>query len=223
MTYRSLTRCAAAFAAALVLGGFAIPSLAEAKAPGGKHCYGGVCHWVMTLSETASQIGKVRHLKASHYDSCKSDRHNPCGLTSSGEEFRPWEANNAASAIHPDGTVLLVRNPSGGKAAVVRVNNYGPFRGNRKIDVSKATAQKLGFASRGVADLEVQVLYAPTKSETKYKAYRRYASVAGYIGKTSSIGAAADQYWSKKPTKSRTAGATQSKNVPSAASGRTAR
>src|SRR5262245_50612214 len=109
---------------------------ADAKSPGGSFCYGGVCHRVMTLAETEAQIGKVVRLNASHYDGCEQDRHNACGLTSSGEVFRPNEANNAASSVHPDGTVLLLRNPAGGLTAVVRINNFGPFRGNRRIDVS---------------------------------------------------------------------------------------
>ena len=48
---------------------------------------------------------------------CRRDRFNPCGLTASGEAFRPNDADNAASPIYPEGTVLLVRNPSNGEAA----------------------------------------------------------------------------------------------------------
>ena len=109
---------------------------AAAKAPGQQHCYGGICHRVMTLSQTAGAIGKVRRIAASHYDDCSRDRFNPCGLTSSGEVFRPHEANNTASSIHPDGTILMLRHPGTKQAVVVRVNNFGPFKSNRLLDVS---------------------------------------------------------------------------------------
>lgn len=173
---------------------FAIASLitftalpAAAKAPGQRHCYGGVCHRVMSLGETASQIGKVRRIAVSHYDDCRRDRFNPCGLTSSGEVFRPHEANNTASSIHPDGTILLLRHPVTRQAAVVRVNNFGPFKGNRLLDVSYATAERLGFKSSGIASLDVIVAYAPTAKETRYSRRRRYEPVPGFLGRSDSI------------------------------------
>jgi len=172
----------------------AVPTAADAKSPGGRHCASGVCHRVMTLAETRSQVGKHVRLKASHYDDCKRDRFNPCGLTSSGEVFRAHAADNAASAIHPDGTILVLRNPATKLAAVVRVNNFGPFRGDRKLDVSRATAERLGFSRRGVASLEVMVAYAPTAAEARYARKRRYAAVPGFIGSAASLGSAHQRY-----------------------------
>lgn len=167
---------------------------AEAKRPGGKHCYGGACHRVLTLDETQAMVGKLRRLKASHYDNCRRDRFNPCGLTSSGEPFRANAPDNTASAIHPDGTVLLLRNPSNQLSAVVRVNNFGPFRGNRQLDVSRATADRLGFAKQGVAALEVLVVQAPTPEEARYQRNRRYEPVPGFIGRADSIDSAFQRY-----------------------------
>ncbi len=193
ITHRAGSK-AAAFAMAGLLALFTIPTEAEAKKPGGRHCYGGTCHRVMTLRETEGLVGKLRRLKASHYDDCRRDRFNPCGLTSSGEAFRAHAPDNTASAIHPDGTILLLRNPSTRRSAVVRVNNFGPFRSDRKLDVSRATAERLGFAARGVAVLEVLVVQAPTTEETRYKRNRRYAPVPGYIGQTDSIDSAFIRY-----------------------------
>jgi rare lipoprotein A len=176
---------------ALALAALALVSLAatgaSAKVPGGRHCHNGICHRVMTLSETAAQMGKVARIVASHYDDCSRDRFNPCGLTSSGEAFRPSAADNTASSIHPDGTILVVRNPATRLAAVVRVNNFGPFKGNRRLDLSRAAAEKLGFAGSGVAALDVMVVHAPSHAEATYQGHRRYAPVAGFIGRTQSI------------------------------------
>lgn len=184
--------------AALALGAAVLLTVgtsgADAKAPGQRHCYGGVCHRVMSLNETSQAIGKTRRIAASHYDDCSRDRYNPCGLTSSGEVFRPNAPDNTASSIHPDGTVLLVRNPATKLAAVVRVNNFGPFKGNRQLDVSRATAERLGFAGRGVASLEVMIVQAPTTAETRYQRKRRYDPVPGFLGRAETVETAFLQY-----------------------------
>lgn len=165
-------------------------SAAEAKIPGQTHCYRGICHKVLTLAETEGLVGHIETALSSYYDDCKIDRHNTCDLTSSGEVFRPGAADNAASPIYPDGTVLLVRHPKNGKAAVVRVNSAGPYFRKRTLDVSRGTAEVLGFKARGLARLEVKVLYAPTASETRYKKHRHYDAVPGYIGAFASLDAA---------------------------------
>ncbi|MEZ5819028.1 MAG: septal ring lytic transglycosylase RlpA family protein [Hyphomicrobiaceae bacterium] len=179
---------------AATLAMLALPHPAEAKRPGKRHCFGGVCHRVMTLAETEREIGKPARMTASYYDDCHRDRFNPCGLTSSGETFRPHLPDNAASAIHPDGTILVVRNPATGLAAVVRVNNFGPFHADRKIDVSRATAERLGFSRVGIASLEVMVAYAPSHREARYERRRRYDPVPGFIGSAPSIATAYDRY-----------------------------
>ncbi len=164
---------------------------AEAKTPGKTYCYKGTCHQVKTLSETEALIGRDETLSSSYYDDCKFDRFNPCGLTSSGEKFRPNDADNAASPIYPDGTVVLLWNEKNGQAAIVRINNAGPYWGKRKIDVSRATAEKLGFKKRGVAKLAVRVISAPTKTEARYKKNRRYDAVPGALGTFASLDSAA--------------------------------
>lgn len=164
-----------------------MPQAAEAKTPGKTYCFNGICHRVKTLQETAALVGKDQKFKTSFYDDCKRDRFNPCGLTSSGEVFHPRDADNAASPIYPNGTILLLRNPDTGLSAIVRVNNAGPYWGDRKLDVSRGTAEKLGFKRRGVARLEARIISAPTKSEARYKKNRRYEPVPGPIGRFASI------------------------------------
>ena len=163
---------------------------AEAKTPGHSYCFNGVCHDVFSIAETADLVGQDTEFSTSFYDDCSRDRFNPCGLTSSGEVFHADTPDNAASPIYPDGTVLMVRNGANGRTAVLRVNNAGPYHGNRKLDVSRATAEELGFKKRGVAKLQVRVLSAPTKAEARYKKNRHYDEVAGFIGKFASLDAA---------------------------------
>ena len=162
-------------------------STAFAKTPGSTYCFYGKCHRVKTIAETQALVGKEVSLYSSHYDSCHRDRYNPCGLTSSGEPFFADRADNAASPIYPDGTKLLVWSPISKQAAVIRINNAGPYWGNRKLDVSRALARKMGFEHRGVAKLQVRILSAPTRAEARYKRNRRYAKVKGPIGKFDSM------------------------------------
>ncbi|MGI9410619.1 MAG: RlpA-like double-psi beta-barrel domain-containing protein, partial [Hyphomicrobiaceae bacterium] len=189
------TAISAIFLASMLLvlgaGGAVVSSSgAAAKTPGKTYCFKGTCHRVKTITETRRDIGKVRVVYASHYDHCSRDRFNPCGLTSSGERFRPNAADNAASPIYPDGTRLLVWNPRNGRTVVVRINNAGPYKGRRKLDLSRGAAEKLGFRRRGVARLHVKVLSAPTRSEARYRRHRRYAPVPGFVGAFRSIDAA---------------------------------
>lgn len=68
--------------------------------------------------------------------------------TSSGERYNM----NALSAAHktlPIPSYARVTNMQNGKSVIVRVNDRGPFHGNRVIDVSKAAAQQLGFINQG--------------------------------------------------------------------------
>jgi rare lipoprotein A len=173
---------APALGAALLVG-----SAVEAKTPGKSYCFYGKCHRVKTIAETTALIGKDETVSASHYDSCKRDRYNPCGLTSSGEQFHHDRPDNAASPIYPDGTTLLVWAPDTGASVVMRVNNAGPYWGNRKLDVSIKAAEVLGFKGQGVATLKVRVISAPTKEEATYKRNRSYPAVPGYIGQFASL------------------------------------
>ncbi len=64
----------------------------------------------------------------------------------------------------------------------MRVTSTGPYRGDRTLDVSRATAQHLGFLKQGVAQLEVVVLKSPEEHEARYKKLRAYTPVPGFIG-----------------------------------------
>ncbi|MEQ1711583.1 MAG: septal ring lytic transglycosylase RlpA family protein [Hyphomicrobium sp.] len=185
-------RVAAALGAVLCAAAamMALTEAVAAKTPGRTHCFLGHCHRVLTLAETRLRLGRTETLRASFYDNCARDRFNPCQLTSSGEEFRPGEPDNAASPIYPDGTMLLLFYPETGVAAVVRVNNAGPYHSSRLIDVSAATASALGFRAKGVADIEVRVIAVPRADEAMYQRRRRYWPVHGPIGMHASIAAA---------------------------------
>jgi peptidoglycan lytic transglycosylase len=169
-------------AAATLIVGVAIAPTADAKSPGTRYCFHGYCYRVGTLAQTNTLVGWRGYVLASYYDSCHHDPLNPCGLTSSGAVFRADRPDNAASPLLPDGTVILAYNPKTGDASVLRINNAGPYSGERKLDVSRAAAEKLGFREQGTASLVISVLQSPTKSEATYVSRRVYPPVPGYIG-----------------------------------------
>jgi rare lipoprotein A len=149
---------------ALVAGSMSLTALAEgalAKAPGATYCYNGICHRVKTIAEMQSLVGFEEVVTASYYDDCKVDKNNPCTVLSSGEEFRADLPDNAASPVYPNGTILVLVNPKTEAMALVRVNNSGPYKKGRMLDVSRAAAEQLGFVSAGIAKLKVIVISGP--------------------------------------------------------------
>ena len=78
--------------------------------------------------------------------------------TANGEIFD----QNKVSAAHrtlPMPSIVRVTNLGNGKVLPkVRVNDRGPFAGNRIIDLSKKAAQELGFVNTGIAKVKVEIL-----------------------------------------------------------------
>lgn len=77
--------------------------------------------------------------------------------TSSGE---PYDMN-AMTAAHPTlpiPTYVEVTNLRNGRKAIVKVNDRGPFRHNRLIDLSYVAAIKLGITSEGTGLVEVRAI-----------------------------------------------------------------
>ena len=77
--------------------------------------------------------------------------------TASGEIYRPGTMT-AAHRTLPFGTLVEVTNPSSGKSVTVRINDRGPFHGNRVIDVSRAAASQLGLIRRGHGTVPLAIL-----------------------------------------------------------------
>ncbi len=77
--------------------------------------------------------------------------------TASGERF-DVHAFTAAHRSFPFGTRLRVTNLANGRSVVVRVNDRGPWKSGRILDVSPAAARKLGFLGRGTVRARIVVL-----------------------------------------------------------------
>jgi rare lipoprotein A len=75
--------------------------------------------------------------------------------TANGEIFDA-QAITAAHPTLPMPSYVRVTNLSNGRSLIVRVNDRGPYAGNRLIDVSKRAAYLLGFTVSGTAWVRVE-------------------------------------------------------------------
>ena len=80
--------------------------------------------------------------------------------TSSGEVYN-MHAMTAAHKTLPLPSYVRVVNIKNGRSIVVKVNDRGPFIGDRIIDLSFAAATKLGVTEPGTAEVEISVVSSP--------------------------------------------------------------
>jgi len=117
---------------------------------------------LLTVGCASTKVEDPKFAKTSWYQmgtrTASGERYNPDGLT-------------VAHKTYPFGTLLKLTNPDNNKTVIARVNDRGPFAHGRDLDASRGTARELGFISKGVTDLKVEVIlnkdyaiYAMTKS-----------------------------------------------------------
>jgi rare lipoprotein A len=75
-------------------------------------------------------------------------------MTANGEIF-DMASISAAHPTLPLPSYARVTNVNNGKSIMVRVNDRGPFHGNRALDVSQRVAEVLDFKQRGMARVRI--------------------------------------------------------------------
>lgn len=112
------------------------------------------------------KIGKPYTVRGRTYVPKEDPDYNEVGLaswygadfhgrkTANGEMF-DMHALTAAHKTLPLPSYAYVRNEANGRTIMVRINNRGPFAGDRIIDLSKQAAHLLGFSGRGLATVRV--------------------------------------------------------------------
>jgi peptidoglycan lytic transglycosylase len=88
--------------------------------------------------------------------------------TASGETFNRY-ALTAAHKTLPFGTFVRVINLRNGRSVIVRVNDRGPLRKNRVIDVSPRAARELGFLAYGVTWVKLELMAPDDLSDLEEK------------------------------------------------------
>ncbi len=79
----------------------------------------------------------------------KASWYKALGKTASGRYLKK-EGLTAAHRWLKFGTYVTVKNIKNGKTVKVRINDRGPFKKGRIIDVSRKAASKLGFLKKGI-------------------------------------------------------------------------
>jgi rare lipoprotein A len=86
--------------------------------------------------------------------------------TASGEPFDK-SAMTAAHKTLPFGTRVKVTHVGNGRSVIVRINDRGPFRPGRVIDLSHAAAEELAMTGRGLARVQLEVLEQAASSKPR--------------------------------------------------------
>jgi peptidoglycan lytic transglycosylase len=171
--------CFAALALSLAACGSAPSGRGESVPPGGgKGIY---------------KVGQPYQIDGTWYYPAEDWNYNETGIASwYGEQFHgKYTANgevfdlNQVTAAHrtlPMPTVVRVTNLENGRSIAVRVNDRGPYARGRIIDMSRRSAQLLGFEGQGTAKVRVQIM-VPESIQA--------ASLAGRRGTEPALAAAA--------------------------------
>lgn len=77
--------------------------------------------------------------------------------TASGESFNKRDLTAAHKTL-PFGTKVRVHCRTSGRDVVVRINDRGPFKPGRVIDLSEAAAEAIGMQGRGLTAVQLTVL-----------------------------------------------------------------
>jgi rare lipoprotein A len=82
--------------------------------------------------------------------------------TANGDTFN----KHLLTAAHPKlpmPCIIKVTNLNNNKAAILMVNDRGPFRKKRILDVSEAAAERLEFKHKGTAEIKLEYLHGETQ------------------------------------------------------------
>jgi rare lipoprotein A len=77
--------------------------------------------------------------------------------TANGEVYDMHQLT-AAHRTLPFNSLVRVTNQQTGESVVVRINDRGPFKNDRVIDLSLAAAQRIGLIAQGTGPVRLEVL-----------------------------------------------------------------
>ena len=110
------------------------------------------------------------------------EEHN--NYAASGERFSKHDYTAAHKTL-PMGTVVRVTNLENGRDVIVKINDRGPFVGDRIIDLSHAPATSIDMVQKGVVKVKVEVVSSPSTKSSNYFTPEYTVQVASYSNVTS--------------------------------------
>mgnify|MGYP006162006519 CR=1 FL=1 len=78
-------------------------------------------------------------------------------LTANGEIYDMY-GTTAAHKTLPLNTIVRVTNLDNGKSLILKINDRGPYVGDRILDCSFGAAKKLGFDKQGTTSVEIDII-----------------------------------------------------------------
>ncbi len=161
----SFVRYAVLVLAALSLAACVTPRYATSLPPGAQpHASAGA-----TVGQGGTKIGQPYQVNGIWYVPKEQPDYDEVGVaswygdafhlkaTANGEIF-DMDAVSAAHTTLPLPSMVEVTNLENGRKLTVRVNDRGPFVGNRIIDLSREAARELGYERNGVTKVRVRYL-----------------------------------------------------------------
>jgi rare lipoprotein A len=85
--------------------------------------------------------------------------------TASGEKFDMNDSTAAHKSI-PFGSIVEVTNLDNGKTTRVKINDRGPYKGSRIIDLSHYAAKQIGLVETGVSMVGINIIRRGNNTET---------------------------------------------------------
>ena len=89
-------------------------------------------------------------------------------LTANGEVFDMYGLTAAHKTL-PLNTIIRVANKANDNSLILRVNDRGPYVGNRILDCSYGAALKLDFLNQGTAEIKIEVIEWGDNKYMKHK------------------------------------------------------
>lgn len=107
---------------------------------------------IPVLSNSQSNEAIRKNGKASYYHDKFQGR-----VTSNGEQYDKNDFT-AAHLTLPFNSIVHVLNKKNGKSVIVRINDRGPFKKSRIIDLSKSAAEKIEMVPLGIVPVKIRVM-----------------------------------------------------------------
>ncbi|MGK0289193.1 MAG: rare lipoprotein A [bacterium] len=86
--------------------------------------------------------------------------------TANGETYNQFTLT-AAHKILPINTWIRVINLENNRSTIVRINDRGPYKKDRVIDLSRLAAERLDIVNKGTAKVKIQVIKFPPNYDRK--------------------------------------------------------
>jgi len=103
--------------------------------------------------------------------------------TSNGENYDMY-AMTAAHKTLPLPTYVQVTNLQNGRSVIVRVNDRGPFKEGRIIDLSRTAAEKLDIVRNGTGFVEVRAITPGADAAPATKTSQLYVQAGAFSSET---------------------------------------